>query len=375
MNAQEFLNRIMRKIQSTGRNLIYLSRILFSSSSLPYATNAMSALQKLSPDIGGSCWTDEDSSKTTRDILLSIIIPAYNVENSIKPCIESILSQDVSFDYEILVIDDGSKDKTLRILKTEYGENPRIKIIHQENGGTSIARNLGISLAHGEYLSFVDSDDVLLPFALQKWMDTAVREEAMLVIGSMEKRLVTGHVIGKTILPTEKVEQASLPGFTWGRVIHSSVFQHLRFPEKYWFEDSIMAQIVHPICKGNTYTISDICYCYYMNELGATATSQGNPKAIDSLWITMRLLDERKKFGLEYTQESYEYFLSMAALTYHRTKALGPSVAKCIFVQQHELMEQYYSTFHSTKSIKSRHIEAALRTMNFKKFVLACERK
>lgn len=375
MKVQVLFKRIVRKVKRTGVDLLCLSKVFFSSSRLPCAEDALSNLQRMSPDVGGSCWKEKGFVENAREKLLSVIVPAYNVEKSIEACMESILTQDVSFDYEVIVVDDGSRDETLRILNAKYGAHPRVRIIHQENGGLSAARNMGISFAYGEYLSFVDSDDVLPSFALQRLMDTAIREAAMLVIGSMVKKLPDGRIVSKNVLASEKVGKASLPGFACGWVAHYSVFNHLKFPEGYWFEDSIMAQIVHPMCIDSAYTISEICYCYYVNDAGITAISRGNAKAIDSLWITMRLLDERKKFGLEYTQASYEYFLSMAALTHRRTKALGTTVSKCIFVQQRELMEKYYSEFRSTKSKKNRLIEDALRTMNFKKFVLACEQK
>ena len=134
-----------------------------------------------------------------------------------------------------------------------------------------------------------------------------------------------------------------------------------------------MAQIVHPLCGDSIYTISDICYHYYVNEHGITSSAQGKPKSLDSLWITMRLLEERKKFHLAYAQDSYSYFLSMVNLTYHRTRNLSPEVAKSIFVVQRMLLERYYSGFQYTGSGKKRQIEAALRTNNYQKYVAACE--
>lgn len=91
---------------------------------------------------------------------LSIIIPAYNVEKYIKQCIDSLLL--VALDKEIIIINDGSTDKTLDIL-SQYQHLPEIKIINQENKGVAYSRNLGINIAKGDYISFIDSDDFIDP--------------------------------------------------------------------------------------------------------------------------------------------------------------------------------------------------------------------
>lgn len=88
---------------------------------------------------------------------LSVIVPVYNVEQYIVKCVKSLLTQDYD-DYEIVVVDDGTPDNSIELL-TENVQNDRIKIIHQENGGLSAARNFGLSKASGDYVWFFDSDD------------------------------------------------------------------------------------------------------------------------------------------------------------------------------------------------------------------------
>lgn len=91
---------------------------------------------------------------------ISIIVPLYNAENTIENTIKSIINQTLS-NIEIIIINDGSKDKSIDILRKYSKIDNRIKIINQENLGVSKARNKGISLANGEYISFVDSDDYI----------------------------------------------------------------------------------------------------------------------------------------------------------------------------------------------------------------------
>lgn len=97
--------------------------------------------------------------RTNSNPLFSIIVPAYNVERYLPECIESILAQDFQ-DFELILIDDGSTDRTGEICDKYAREWPAIKVIHQANSGPS-ARNAGIALARGEYLIFLDSDDFL----------------------------------------------------------------------------------------------------------------------------------------------------------------------------------------------------------------------
>lgn len=93
-------------------------------------------------------------------IKISIIIPVYNVEKYLSGCLDSIISQTFS-DFEIICINDGSTDESLRVLQEYKNKDNRIKIIDKQNEGSGIARNLGLSIATGEYVYFVDSDDWL----------------------------------------------------------------------------------------------------------------------------------------------------------------------------------------------------------------------
>ena len=91
---------------------------------------------------------------------LTVVIPVYNVEKYLSKCIESILNQTLPVD-EIILVDDGSKDRSGEIADEYAAKYNNIKVIHQENGGLSAARNTGIDAATKEYIAFVDSDDYI----------------------------------------------------------------------------------------------------------------------------------------------------------------------------------------------------------------------
>ncbi len=91
---------------------------------------------------------------------ISVIVPIYNAENGLSRCVDSILRQ-TFMDYELILVDDGSKDTSLQICNEFAKQDSRIRVIHQENAGVSAARNRGLEVSTGEYLMFVDSDDTI----------------------------------------------------------------------------------------------------------------------------------------------------------------------------------------------------------------------
>ena len=102
---------------------------------------------------------------------VSVIIPVYRTEEYLEQCIDSVLAQTFT-DFEIILVDDGSPDNCPAICERYASEDSRIRVVHQENGGLSAARNTGLANAEGRYIYFLDSDDYILPALLE----TAVRK-------------------------------------------------------------------------------------------------------------------------------------------------------------------------------------------------------
>ena len=100
---------------------------------------------------------------------VSIIVPVYNVEKYLHRCVDSILLQTFT-DFELLLIDDGSTDKSVGICDKYALKDRRIRVFHKKNGGVSSARNLGIKKSNGVYILFVDSDDYLSPSHLNNYI-------------------------------------------------------------------------------------------------------------------------------------------------------------------------------------------------------------
>ena len=96
-----------------------------------------------------------------KNVELSVIVPAYNAQNYIKRCVNSIIRQQGADQYEIIIVDDGSTDKTPKILDSIATKHKNIRVIHQKHAGVSVARNKGIEESHGKYVTFVDADDMV----------------------------------------------------------------------------------------------------------------------------------------------------------------------------------------------------------------------
>ena len=116
-------------------------------------------------------------------ILISVIIPIYNAQRYIKQCLDSVLNQTFkTAEYEIICIDDGSTDKTNQILIDYTSKYPNITLLHQNHQGQGSARNAGVAKAIGQYIKFVDADDLLHPNALKIFYDLALANHADIVV-------------------------------------------------------------------------------------------------------------------------------------------------------------------------------------------------
>lgn len=129
-------------------------------------------------------------------MLISVIVPVYNVERYLRRCVSSIMEQTYG-EIEIILVDDGSSDRSGAICDELAGQDARIRVMHKANGGVSSARNVGIEMANGEYLCFVDSDDWLDIDYFQKAVPVLKRAQPKLLMNNYVKDDGEGHVICK----------------------------------------------------------------------------------------------------------------------------------------------------------------------------------
>ena len=128
---------------------------------------------------------------------LSIIVPVYNVEPYIRPCFESIFKQGLDEnDYEVIIINDGSTDKSMEMIADIINLHNNITVINQDNQGLSVARNNGIAVAKGEYILMPDSDDLLIDNSLKPLLEKALESKADLIVADflvMDDKEINKH--------------------------------------------------------------------------------------------------------------------------------------------------------------------------------------
>ena len=132
---------------------------------------------------------------------VSIVVPVYNTAEYLPACLDSILAQSFT-DFELILVDDGSTDDSLRICEAYAFRDARIRVFHQQNAGVSAARNLGVEQAQGDWLCYVDSDDVVLPAYLQDMLEAADAEDC-LVMGNISDSRMKGLITSDVVLEGE----------------------------------------------------------------------------------------------------------------------------------------------------------------------------
>ena len=228
---------------------------------------AYEKLEMFSHNPKASCY--RDNKKMIRGGYdLSVIVPVYNTAAYLKRCIDSIVDQNSGYRIQCIIIDDGSSDDSEKIL-SNYKDCDGVTIITQNNKGFSGARNTGLDRIAGRYVMFVDSDDRLATMAIKNLLDVAFQHDADVVAGNYRTVDEAGKLCReyKNYSLQEIKPEGNLYGQPWGKVYKAELFANLRFPEGYWYEDSIFAQIVWPLTKC-AYTISEIVYEYTINPKG-----------------------------------------------------------------------------------------------------------
>ena len=138
-------------------------------------------------------------TENRKGIRISVVIPIYNSEQFLKRCTDSVLSQSYK-NFELILVDDGSKDNSGKMCDYIASQDNRVHVIHQENAGAGAARNAGINIAKGEYIVFVDSDDMIEP----DYMELLSKHNEDLVFIDVDRVDEQGKVLGKEYLSKYK---------------------------------------------------------------------------------------------------------------------------------------------------------------------------
>lgn len=163
---------------------------------------------------------------STENPLISIIVPVYNVEQYLVECIESIVTQSYKH-FELLLIDDGSPDKCGSICDEYARKDERIRVFHKKNEGVSVARNFGLQRAHGEWITFCDSDDYLEKNALKQVVLTIYEFKDIDIIQFLSNRTpIDNHCIYDVVLDHTDYLLMNHPVTVWGSFFKKEIISH-----------------------------------------------------------------------------------------------------------------------------------------------------
>lgn len=239
---------------------------------------------------------------------LSIIVPVFNVEKYLSRCIDSILGQSFS-DFELLLVDDGSKDASGSICDEYAKRDTRVQVFHKENGGVSSARNVGLDNAQGEWVYFVDPDDMLIENGL-KIMYDCVCDDIDMVLAGFDEYFEDGtlkqpvSIRRKELLsPSESVlicyEKYSryfrYLGYLWIRLFRKKKINdnNLRFDESIAIkEDTLFIVQYLGKCSGKTIFTTEPVYKYYRHSTSVMTSlwEKWDDRYISSFYAIQKML-------------------------------------------------------------------------------------
>jgi len=239
---------------------------------------------------------------------VSVIIPAYNIEKYLPRCLDSVLAQTYG-NIEVIVVNDGSKDETGRVIDEYSAKDSRVMAIHKENGGVSSARLAGIKAASGDYIGFVDGDDLIEPDMYERLLSNAVKHNADISHCGYKMVFPKGHIdyyynTGKIVVQDNVTGLKDLlegsfvePGL-WNKLyshklikvfIESSVMDYsIKINE-----DLLMNYYLFKLAECSVY--EDFCPYHYILRAGSAATARKAHHYIDPIKVRKVIFDDTKQ--------------------------------------------------------------------------------
>ncbi|MBP5435863.1 glycosyltransferase family 2 protein [bacterium] len=224
---------------------------------------------------------------------ISVIIPIFNAEKYITSCIDSLLAQTFT-DFELVVVDDGSPDKCGEICEKYAKKDPRIRVIHQENRGQSAARNRGIELAQGVWITFVDSDDSVSEIYLRTLWEEAQSSNSSMIMCNCAEISETGRKIAQdtpscferfTVSEELLIKLYHNGCFYWvagGKLIKKSILAHNPLPEGRIYEDN--ATVCKWLVEAEHISITNSNLYFYFTNPEGTTRQKFSLKKLDLSW-------------------------------------------------------------------------------------------
>lgn len=237
---------------------------------------------------------------------VSVIIPVFNLENYIAECLDSLLEQ-TFHDYEIIIVDDGSTDQSGMICR-KYAENFNfVRYCRQQNSGVSAARNRGLDLAKGEFIVFVDGDDIVSDFYLEHMVRLVSNDVDLGVIGytSALEEMNGCHAMNCTLIEAQQLEKSVLMdikigGYLWNKIFKRDIIKtyKVRFDENILVWEDLLFVLTYMKATERCGVSTCVDYYYRLRENSAVAAMTIR-KLESKIVAAQRLMDLEKESEYE----------------------------------------------------------------------------
>lgn len=286
-----------------------------------------------------------------KDVLFSIIVPVYNVEKYIHKCVDSILEQTYK-DFECILVDDGSTDGSSRIIDEYEKKDSRVKVIHKENGGESSARNSGLDVARGAWITYIDSDDYIEKHALEvlnEYVNKYSNDALDIISFEYEVDYPSGsreaHYVNKEGYYGLKNRYQAIAdaltdcSFACCKLYRTELATAIRFHENiHWGPDTIYVLEVEDCAKG-ILNISDVLY-HYVQSVGSAARSGLTKKQLTVLNYTDWVLDFISKKYPDHIALAQDIYINTRVNVYYKMSISD------VEMKDRNLMKKMYDEMH-----------------------------
>lgn len=283
---------------------------------------------------------------------VSVIVPVYKVENYLRGCVDSVLSQTYK-NFELLLVDDGSPDNSPAICDEYAAQDERIKVIHKKNGGQAEARNLALSKMTGDWVLFVDSDDRIDFTMIDKLLNCCLNNGYDIARTNCKRCSIQGEEIRplpvrEAFLTQEKsleyLMKDILGSQPWFGIYRAELWEGVHFPKGRIYEDIAALYIVYYQCKTPVGIVDEPLYIYNLHD-DSTSFSVTPNKNYDR-YLAFR---ERWEFAVKHKLPYEDYCLYLASKT-----ALGTINYYLRYTEKQIDKDKLYSVFEFLDTNRQR---------------------
>lgn len=304
--------------------------------------------------------------------LISIVVPVYNVENYLSDCLDSIYNQTYK-NIEIILIDDGSKDKSGNICDRYVEKDKRAVVIHKENGGLSDARNVGIKRAKGKYVVFVDSDDIIDSTLIECLYSMVSGSETQIGIcdllhcypheGVFFKEETKRTTFDSDDAIVEMLYQRSFLVAACGKIFPKKYFENIQFPVGILFEDSAIMYKLFDMTERIVYC--DAQLYGYMHRDGSITTKTFSNRDYDILIICNEIIEYMQNRNKKLQRAANVYYTN-ACLRIFLNAPRNGDYDKMIIKCEEDIKKNRWKCVFDPKVRKKLRMSLLLFTLNRK---------